>query len=189
MRLYVHTPLPPTTKCTQIPLERQERLRKQWKTSCVQTSTPYLYSHSFPCFVARRPCRLINSQQSQTYSFATPVVAPPLNAPGNQLLPTPSTPTPGVLIRPNPRSKSRIIFSAFLLLKYGPTLVALTPSALASSAIRSECNGNNPCNNSYPASVNPNCGLLRIILAGPPLKNARNPSSLHTVRAACRNPV
>jgi hypothetical protein len=33
------------------------------------------------------------------------------------------------------------------------------------------------CRYSYATSVKPNCGLLRIIRAGPPLKNALNPSS------------
>lgn len=33
------------------------------------------------------------------------------------------------------------------------------------------------CRYSYATSVNPNCGLLRIMRAGPPLKNALKPSS------------
>jgi len=45
------------------------------------------------------------------------------------------------------------------------------------------------CSTSYPANVNPNCGDDRIIRAGPPLKNALNPSSFQMVLAAWRRPV
>lgn len=43
------------------------------------------------------------------------------------------------------------------------------------------CQAKHLVNKDLPSSVNPNCGLLLSTLAGPPLNNARKPSSLSDI--------
>jgi len=83
---------------------------------------------------------------------------------------------------------TKTIFSAFLDRRYCIGALAVRSSTVPVFSTCCSCPGIGKirCKNSYAARVHPNWGLLLIILAGPPLKNARSPSSRQIVTAACR---
>ncbi len=98
--------------------------------------------------------------------------------------------------RPKFSSRSKMILSAFRLLRYGKGVFAsCKPTAGSACPAIEGPSGSLPgigrafCRTSYAARVKPNCGEDRSTRAGPPLKKALKPSSRYTVEAQCLREV
>lgn len=173
--------------------------RPRYAPNCTEPQNAVSAAPQTMQMLAMRTDLAHGNQQSQLFSLylpshaaAAPFGNPPSQAPFNFS-------GLGTLGLPKFSSKSKIIFSAFLLLKYGngplaspkPTLGSTCPATPADAAFAASEPGigKRDCNTSYAASVKPNWGDERKIRAGPPFQNALNPSSRQILRAQSSSPL